>query len=776
MKQQLAAYSSLALVSTMAGLTSPSLAQNKAQQNRQIVSAAANASETPIEKRIREIAENFINDDPMNPKYKLIVNTLPDTRNAIHVYLAGGNKETIPQAEITEVVARLQLISKLEVLVISHLKPTPTPPAPKPPPPAEIITRIQPLRFLRNALPRENVTDTAGVDAAATDLAKYLGALYPNNEVAVTASENRLVMTGRYDRVQKLQQMLALYLDVPSPLVRAEVLTIQINSSPGRKNQAAADTMNEVKAGVQIVRDLMQGAQLAMAKYLAKEHSVSIANNMKARVRLDNGTRTTYKALFKRVGFDINPARPLSTSELLIFMTFCDRGQLKRDLGANGELTNLLKNSLLQIKTHLGTGNNNKSLSYSAPDRKSLISLVDRMIADIEVTQSQAGQRHLLDRIAKSYGPESAAAEQKAIAEFLDAWYLCSEDFSKEVKLPEATPVDRDALSGRLANRSAATDLLLKQAMDALTADLQDVFLHPLHDWVRTKTRKGSRKAVGVDVVGTTTLLVRDRTLAETKGDAESFSQFTPIKKLPAGLLTDTTLLSDGTTDSPEETLARDKDGIVKDKDDKPFLLPSDKALVVDDDGKVIRGKDNQPLTRTKPKSKIPATILDTLNPTQGFLLKALFASDSDPVYRKIAPGTSLFIRPFVLADGGSARVQLRLINTLSSTPAQANDQVQQGRPVDQITNHSTLTEASISAFDLVEISSFGAQTTSPGEYKWNIPVLSGLPVLGQMFHGPQGFETHRQDSIAILNLTILPRSLDLVPFLHKAVPPKPAK
>ncbi len=42
--------------------------------------------------------------------------------------------------------------------------------------------------------------------------------------------------------------------------------------------------------------------------------------------------------------------------------------------------------------------------------------------------------------------------------------------------------------------------------------------------------------------------------------------------------------------------------------------------------------------------------------------------------------------------------------------------------PFDLIRSHAGITEATTSAFDLETVSTFGVQTTAPGDYAWRIP------------------------------------------------------
>ena len=126
------------------------------------------------------------------------------------------------------------------------------------------------------------------------------------------------------------------------------------------------------------------------------------------------------------------------------------------------------------------------------------------------------------------------------MCDFLDAWHACQGTFEQIKGDPDADPthLDPQEYPDRLSRQSAATDLLLKEAMDALTADLQAVYFQPLLDWIREDVRGGHAGDTGIDLVGTTSLTVRDRTLAETKGTAKSYFKFTPIPHLTMDSLT----------------------------------------------------------------------------------------------------------------------------------------------------------------------------------------------------------------------------------------------
>jgi hypothetical protein len=178
------------------------------------------------------------------------------------------------------------------------------------------------------------------------------------------------------------------------------------------------------------------------------------------------------------------------------------------------------------------------------------------------------------------------------------------------------------------------------------------------------------------------------------------------------------------------------------------------------------------PPPNSQSASQSATTALGALSPQAALGLEALFAADSDPIYRSVAPGTSLATRPFIVDDDGAARIQLNLASTVNAQqPSDLTQAAKQGVPINEITSQTVTTETTISAFDLVTVASFGVQTTGPGDYGWRIPVLDALPVVGSLFHGPILSQTNRQDSIELVNLTILPRSLDLVPYLKVTGP-----
>jgi len=758
-----------------------------------------------------------------------------------------GATAPMDAAAVTDAVQKAQNAVGKTTLVVSNI--TVKGPAPDSP-----VTLTYALRFLRGTLPSVTATnaDTSditgiGTDKAATDLAAFLSKVYPADDTVVTAHENHLVLTGPAHHVNALRQMLALSLDVPSPQVKADIYTIQVNTTP-RNRDAAQDKIEEIQGGIQIVRDFIHGSQAYLAAYLASPQAgvdvltdgqktvltdaqkIALSSALKGRVLTDAQNSVladaqnsvladaqnsvlagvlTKQELFAKMrlaGYDPSPHRPLNLTDMLILLVVSDRKQFRTELtprkGINPKPTLIdnLEISLGKVRQQLVSRNlpltsdftalnvatglevpiyNAPNVSVYSRHGDQLVKLIDRIESQIQIARRAGTPVPLFSRLAALYPDDTVSQENdmRGIGDFLDAWHLCQGAFLLPPKESKGVLVQ---YPDQLSSKSAATDFLLKEAMDALTADLQTVYFQPLLDWIRDDVRGGHAGSTGIDLVGTTSITIRDRTLGETKGTAESYFKFTPIPHLTMDSLTGAKSLANGspaTADTTTQTVATDAKGIVRMANGDPLLLTPNQQLATDPATGLALRKGNSPTgdpvvrtvpdtSQTKTPSALASTVFGALTPLQSLALQAVLSEDATvPSYRKIAPGTSLAIRPFVLPDGGSARVQMSLTSTITSDQPNAAQLAQRDVPFDVISSHTVTTEATISAFDLQTVSSFGAQTTGPGDYAWRIPVLDEIPLLGELFHGPRSRETKRQDSIAIVNLTILPRSLDLVPY-----------
>lgn len=643
------------------------------------------------------------------------------------------------------------------------------------PPQAMGVHRFQ---FLRDGLPGAPGTnasaanqdiDSHGKDLAVEKAVEVLKAISPTS--TITADQNRIVVQGKPGEVNKLKNLLSLALDVPSPQVKAELYTIQVNTKPRNRDQAQ-DKVDEIQRGVQIVHDYIQGTQATLNGWIAAD--TEIKKHLEER-----STTAPYecpKDLLEWSGFDTNNRRPMSLNEMLIFLAFSDRAQFQRDLQKGGKLTAEFKKALERTRAQVTSDNN-----HSGRKSKNLPHLLDRLesaLYRLEPTSAtNDNPSYLFDRMAHLYGPDTSGLDASGISAFVRSWLRCA--YAEQYGL---NATDVSSYGDELSNRSAIADLLLKQAMDAASGDLQNVFYQPLLDWIREDVRGYHANNTGIDLVGQTTVTVRDRSIVESKGSALSYLKFTPITKLTPSDLTTAKTSSKPSAATPDSTtthLAKDSTGIVLDHEKNPVVLKANEDIFTDSAGLAVRDKNQDPIKQTivapatTSASERSSTIFGAMTPEQQLLLNAVFASDVDPTYRSVTAGTDLSLRPFVVQGDGSARLQLNLTTNIDTTPPDAGSERTKGAPINLIKSHTVSTEATVSAFDLTTISSFGLQTTGPGDYGWRIPVLDMLPVVGALFHGPVLPQTTRQDSIVLVNVTIMPRSLDLVPFLNVPTDPK---
>jgi hypothetical protein len=62
--------------------------------------------------------------------------------------------------------------------------------------------------------------------------------------------------------------------------------------------------------------------------------------------------------------------------------------------------------------------------------------------------------------------------------------------------------------------------------------------------------------------------------------------------------------------------------------------------------------------------------------------------------------------------------VQINLSTSIQANAAATETAAAQGGPVNLITQHSATTEVDINAYDIVELSTFAAQTSGPGSWQ----------------------------------------------------------
>ena len=141
---------------------------------------------------------------------------------------------------------------------------------------------------------------------------------------------------------------------------------------------------------------------------------------------------------------------------------------------------------------------------------------------------------------------------------------------------------------------------------------------------------------------------------------------------------------------------------------------------------------------------------------------------DADP--RRQVPRTDT-----LLADERLAAAGARLGRGLVKDAVQAVQQrIRTGEvaPPDAVENHSFRTDASITAFDLFDISTIAFDTSAP-QSPYFVPILGRLPVIGQAFQWPRGNKKTYHTSTVLVNATILPRSADLIGRAYRNTVPE---
>lgn len=167
--------------------------------------------------------------------------------------------------------------------------------------------------------------------------------------------------------------------------------------------------------------------------------------------------------------------------------------------------------------------------------------------------------------------------------------------------------------------------------------------------------------------------------------------------------------------------------------------------------------------TRPKPLDK---EIVKGIFSQPQLVLLAAALNPPTPEITEVAPGVAINVRPTVLPDGGSARLQLdfnfgvksRVTNTIV-----ADDGRQESVPADGIVSNHVATDLTISAFELFNVSSFSIESSYPRSRY--LPIIGSIPLLGEIIKKPPKNKVTRHESLVLVNATILPRILDLTHF-----------
>ena len=304
-----------------------------------------------------------------------------------------------------------------------------------------------------------------------------------------------------------------------------------------------------------------------------------------------------------------------------------------------------------------------------------------------------------------------------------------------------------------LARHSAAIDAKIKALIEAFNADLQEIYLQPLLNDIRRES--GGKD--GIALIGKSRLVVTSggQTSLEPKMD------FMVEASIPAPFdasLLDTAFPGRGTPGTPSdnttttETIVKDKDGnVVFNKDGTPLIIstrviaPSAASV-----GTQVLGS--------------VATFAKLSSP-EALALAALLSPEPKPVYSTVAPGVKIKVRPSVMPDGSSARLEIESsfgVKTTLPENAASRDDIRLAKRPATIESHQVETDLNISALDLFELSSFNMETITSRTKSF--AKIGQVPLLGKLFEYTDNHTIH-QESTILVQATILPRVASLMRF-----------
>jgi|GEM_PF-6790114 len=322
---------------------------------------------------------------------------------------------------------------------------------------------------------------------------------------------------------------------------------------------------------------------------------------------------------------------------------------------------------------------------------------------------------------ARTYS-DATDAEAKA----LDAQAMAKDAAMKAKEaLDKITPADIDdnrkiaqnqvatALRGdriaKFVRSGARLDDYLKIGVDAIQNDSRRLIDTPVNSWIESKVLKHQDTAFGVHFGGTSTLAVTSRVPGVVGSETESY-------------------------------------------------FPSEQVSPIDMSSLA-------PIFAKTAAGATPAAATTALSPLESIALNGVFSQAAKPpYYRKLGTGLHISVNPTVLANGSTARLQVKL--DMGVTPDELNKSgagtTGVPGPVDLVKSSSVQTELLAEAFDIAQISSLKLDVSAPGKRDWSVPILSQILPIRSWFVGPTQDKTVRHEVVVLVKVTILPRAMDL--------------
>lgn len=338
------------------------------------------------------------------------------------------------------------------------------------------------------------------------------------------------------------------------------------------------------------------------------------------------------------------------------------------------------------------------------PNRQEKVGRLRKIVSQWTGTEGAEPPFHRLER---ALATETCETDWRGFEDFRDALTAFKND-RRSADAPQ-----------KLVRTGAMVDRMLKAVMDAFAADMDEIFLEPLLD--RIQKLAPADRDDGIALVGKSRIVVTSGLEAGLTPEMASFVETTRPKPFGRELL--------------------------------------DLAFPASESG----GADGA----TSPEALIGADrVLASLPQAQAVLLAAALLGEAEPTYSKVAPGIAINARPTVLPDGGSARLTIDARFGVASEPQdpEGREDTWAQKPPAGISSHHIRTDATVSAFDLFEISSFSVAASHP-RAPFYIPILGRLPWIGPAFQIPRRNKEVHFESLVLVNTVILPRALQLNRF-----------
>lgn len=529
----------------------------------------------------------------------------------------------------------------------------------------------------------------------------------------ITHSRHLLMMHGTKDDIYDIKRQLV-FLDAAPPQVQMDMWAIQI---AGKRGKDMDERLRKITVGTQEGRTYLLASQVLLANII----SANTPEKKKGAGSYD----PHLIQLLKDLSFNTNTNRPLSLTEMFVFTGMAD-ASLRETIVDQWEaaLTKLIHDSQFSsIPLEQRVLQPILQKTFSAVGKPVRL---NRMRLQLRLYSSQTDPTK--QRIEKETNAKIGQEGMKIFFEALKAYRETPDYSSYEGLIKKAADAktlatkektDATALASEEAARqvklaspeylrrvAATGDQLLKTAADAFTADMNELFLLPLLRELQTGTASSGTKSSqgGIALVGQTRLVVSSGLETALTPKLESYVDTTRPKTL-----------------TPE-------------------------ALK-----KALEGTD--PLSAALPG----------LNPEHLRLLSVLFAQPEEQI-TKIAPGLGINVRPTVMPDGNTARLQINMRVGVETSQEQPGTNVLTWKPADAVKEHKVTTDAIINGFDLFNISSFAITTSHPRPPKY-VPILGTLPLIGRAFQRRRSDIQSDHHSMILVNAIILPRAMDVSRF-----------